>query len=302
MPPSGAASPEPESSDGSGAGRLSPGVLAGAALAGLLLVATPFALAAIAGGPSADRHTAAAKPGDTDVALDDPGPGFVPVPAASSGAPRGHAPVIAGAALGGPAASGGVGLAGPRPALSTTPASSADARDGAKPAAQTGTKSGTKSGAGTDTQTRSDSGRTGSTDTPKPPPAARQPAKAEVVSKMNNKCLDVTDYNYAPGNPVQMWTCRQQSNQFWQFYSDGTLRAGGLCMTSESGSGANGSPIRLEKCADRPQQQWVLNKREDIVNPAADKCLDVVDINRSSGARLQLWSCNGQVQQKWYKR
>ncbi|RPK33296.1 Serine protease 1 precursor [Streptomyces sp. ADI93-02] len=124
----------------------------------------------------------------------------------------------------------------------------------------------------------------------------------EVVSKLNNKCLDVTDYKYVAGNPVQMWTCRQQTNQKWQFYSDSSLRAGGLCLTSAWGSGSNGSPVRLENCDGRAQQKWVLNSREDIVNPSADKCLDVVDVNRDSGARLQLWTCNGEAQQKWYAR
>jgi streptogrisin C len=113
--------------------------------------------------------------------------------------------------------------------------------------------------------------------------------------------MDAPDGNYTPGSPVQMWTCLKRSNQYWQFYPDGTLRAGGLCVTSEWASNESGSPVHLESCDSRPQQQWAL-KGENIVNPAAGKCLEIVDVNRNDRARLQLWSCNGQTHQKWYKR
>jgi len=37
----------------------------------------------------------------------------------------------------------------------------------------------------------------------------------------------------------------------------------------------------------------------DIVNIAANKCLDVTDNNSANGTRLQIWECGGGANQKW---
>ncbi|MFE9360577.1 ricin-type beta-trefoil lectin domain protein [Streptomyces olivaceoviridis] len=294
VPPSGSASPDPGSHDKGRAGRMSPGVLAGAALAGLLLVATPFVLGQLSRNSSPDHRTKASGPRELEITPDDADPGFVPVPAASSGVPHAQALGPDVPRSGGKPGRVGAGRAGAAP--SGTPAPSAGTGDAAKPTTKPAAASGTKSAA----SANDNSSRTSATR--KPPSPAPQPAKVELVSKLNDKCLDATDSNFTPGNPVQMWTCLQRGNQYWQFYPDGTLRAGGLCITSESTSNANGSPVHLERCDNRPQQQWVLGKGENIVNPASTKCLEIVDVNRNDRARLQLWSCNGQTHQNWYKR
>ena len=40
----------------------------------------------------------------------------------------------------------------------------------------------------------------------------------------------------------------------------------------------------------------------DLVNPAANKCLDVTDNSRPNGTRLQIWTCTGAANQKWQLR
>jgi hypothetical protein len=37
----------------------------------------------------------------------------------------------------------------------------------------------------------------------------------------------------------------------------------------------------------------------DIVNPQADKCLDVTGNSSAGGTRMLLWACTGGANQKW---
>jgi len=48
-------------------------------------------------------------------------------------------------------------------------------------------------------------------------------------------------------------------------------------------------------------QQFVLNSAGDLINPQANKCVDIVDVNSADGAKLQLWDCAGSANQKWRK-
>ncbi len=43
----------------------------------------------------------------------------------------------------------------------------------------------------------------------------------------------------------------------------------------------------------------VLTGAGDLINPQANKCVDVRDWNSANGAKLQLWDCAGTANQKW---
>ncbi|GII52600.1 hypothetical protein Pth03_09890 [Planotetraspora thailandica] len=133
---------------------------------------------------------------------------------------------------------------------------------------------------------------------PPPPPPAPAPGRM-VFSHDSGRCIDVTDKRAAAGTPLQIWSCTGADWQKWDFRSDGTVRSVGFCMEVAGGSSANGSVIRLGACNGGAAQRFVLNSRHDLVNTAADKCVDVVDHNTANGARLQLWSCVGTDNQKW---
>ena len=45
--------------------------------------------------------------------------------------------------------------------------------------------------------------------------------------------------------------------------------------------------------------QFTLNSAGDLVNPQANKCVDIKDNNANAGAKLQLWDCAGTSNQKW---
>ncbi|NUR04801.1 MAG: ricin-type beta-trefoil lectin domain protein [Streptomyces sp.] len=89
---------------------------------------------------------------------------------------------------------------------------------------------------------------------------------------MAGKCVDVAGANSAGGTPVQLYDC------------NGT---------------ADGSTVQLWDCTGGPNQKWTVTGAHDIVNPQADKCLDVTGNNSANGTRLQIWTCSGGANQKW---
>ena len=67
------------------------------------------------------------------------------------------------------------------------------------------------------------------------------------------------------------------------------------------GSTADGAVVQLANCSGNPAQQWVLTSAGDLVNPQANKCLDVTGWNSANGTRLETWTCTGGANQKWYR-
>lgn len=113
-----------------------------------------------------------------------------------------------------------------------------------------------------------------------------------------DKCVDVPNSNGTAGQRLAMWDCNGGANQNWSFSGDGTVRALGLCMDVTGGSPANGNPIELWNCNGGANQQFVLSAAGDLVNPQANKCVDVTGFG-GAGAPLELWDCNGGANQKW---
>jgi hypothetical protein len=122
---------------------------------------------------------------------------------------------------------------------------------------------------------------------------------ASIVSYASGKCIDVTNEGQT-GTPIEIWQCSPITAwKTWAFYSDGTIRSQGHCMTVAGGSG-NGTPIEVAGCNGGASQRFNLNNAHDLVNIAADKCVDVKDQNTDNGTKLQLWSCGGTSNQKWH--
>ncbi|MGW1274846.1 ricin-type beta-trefoil lectin domain protein, partial [Streptomyces sp. NPDC002491] len=125
-----------------------------------------------------------------------------------------------------------------------------------------------------------------------------RPAGVSVKGFASGRCIDVTGAG-GDGTPLQIWDCTGARQQTWRFMSDGTVRSLGMCMDVAWGSTRNGAVIQLARCSGNPAQQFRLNAAHDLVNPQADKCVDVRDRGTGNGNRLQLWDCNGMGHQKW---
>jgi hypothetical protein len=123
-----------------------------------------------------------------------------------------------------------------------------------------------------------------------------------IYGHASNKCIEMVSHKGTDGSPLQINSCTGKNWQKWDFRSDGTIRSMGLCMDVAWGSSANGAVIQLAVCSGNPAQQFRLNSSNDLVNPQANKCVDVKDQKTAAGTRLQLWDCNGQDNQKWSTR
>ncbi|MGH3648584.1 MAG: ricin-type beta-trefoil lectin domain protein [Micromonosporaceae bacterium] len=122
---------------------------------------------------------------------------------------------------------------------------------------------------------------------------------SRIIGQQSGKCIDVPYSNGADGQYLWIWNCNGTAAQNWTFPGDGTIRAFGLCMDVAWGSTQNGAVIQLARCSGNPAQQFVLSGAGDLVNPQANKCVDVKDWNTANGARLHLWDCHGGANQKW---
>jgi Ricin-type beta-trefoil lectin domain len=96
-----------------------------------------------------------------------------------------------------------------------------------------------------------------------------------------------------------MQTCEGGLNQGFVTVGDGTLRVNGLCMDVAWGSKDDGAVVQIANCNGQPAQQFVLGGDGELVNPQANKCVQIKDQSRRNGAELEIWECTGSESQKW---
>lgn len=282
-------------------GRPHKSLLAGAAIAGALLISVPFL---ISGGDGDDARSSE-KPGAT--------PGTV-----LEGLAAGPASGVVGSQSPSPHPSKKQRKTAPKVVTSTGP-------DG-KPvrvtvAPETGTSGGGKKSSGGEKKTSteesgsggagsgstsgdssSDSGST-SSDKTDSAPSEPWPGGVQIYSHASNHCIGVANSPGAPtGSALVIWDCYDVSYQRWKFVS-GTVQSEGKCMNVSGGATGNGALINWTTCNGSAAQQFRLNSSHDLTNPnSGNKCVDVKDQQTSNGARLQLWTCAGTPNQKWSTR
>ncbi|WP_435210203.1 ricin-type beta-trefoil lectin domain protein [Streptomyces sp. bgisy034] len=267
-------------------GRPGKAVLAGAAVAGALLVSVPFLV--LTGGDDKDARTAPA--GGTvlgDGAQEAPGDFVVTKP--DTGTPdddekRSGKPdkPVKQAPGGGTAQGSG----------KETPKQDGGGKE--QPKGDTGKQ---------DEPATSGGGKTsggGAADQPaNPGPGVTFSAPVSVRSHLSGRCLDVPNADFGDGKKLFVWDCNNGVAQKWQFASDGTMRIQGLCLDVANANYNDGTPIQIARCSGNAAQKFVLNERHDLVNTVVGKCVDIKDNNTGNGAWLQLWTCAGTDNQKW---
>ncbi|WP_052852856.1 RICIN domain-containing protein [Streptomyces avicenniae] len=135
---------------------------------------------------------------------------------------------------------------------------------------------------------------------PEPPPAA--PAVTGSTGHLiglAGKCAEVPATS--PGTGSQLGTCSDSANQRWLVASDGTLRVAGQCLALSGGATSDGTRAVLAACnPSDTRQHWRIERAAgDVVNVAADKCLDVAHADPTDGTPLQIAWCSGNSAQKW---
>jgi len=124
---------------------------------------------------------------------------------------------------------------------------------------------------------------------------------SSLISDWNGLCIDVPNSNFSDGVPLQMWQCNGTGAQKWTFVNGTLQTSNNKCMDVAWGSTANGAVIQIATCSGNPAQQFVLSAAGDLVNPQANKCVDIKDWNGNWGAALQTWDCAGTANQKWHR-
>jgi hypothetical protein len=128
-----------------------------------------------------------------------------------------------------------------------------------------------------------------------------------LVNALNGKCLSVPStgggvpsWAFNDGQKVTVLDCIGSSNQDWQM-ADGTIRTeNDLCLDVAWGATTDGTPVQIAHCSGNPAQQWILSDAGDLVNPQANKCLDVSGNGvLNSATELQIRECSGLPNQKW---
>ncbi|MGW3800287.1 ricin-type beta-trefoil lectin domain protein [Streptomyces clavifer] len=139
--------------------------------------------------------------------------------------------------------------------------------------------------------------------------AKKQPAKAAPAvtfsgpvsfrSHLSGRCIDVPGHDFSDGKALHVWDCNGAPAQKWQFASDGTIRIQGKCLDVANANFSNGTPIQIAWCNGNAAQKFALNGSHDLVNTVVGMCVDIAGANRNSGAALQLLTCTGNAAQKW---
>lgn len=268
-------------------GRPGKAVLAGAAVAGALLVSVPFLV--LAGN-------------------DDDGPGKQSVAAAGT--------VLDGS---GQEAPGDFAVTPPEsgaPDEDKQKAGKADAPDKpvhhAPPSAEDTDDDPPKKAAGSGSRPKSEpkkpSGEKQSGETKQSGGAKSGPAKAPAVtfsgpvsfrSHLSGRCIDVPNHDFSDGKALHVWDCNNAPAQKWRFASDGTIRIQDKCLDVANANFSDGTPIQIAWCNGNAAQRFALNGSHDLVNTVVGMCVDIAGANRNSGAALQLLKCSGNDAQKW---
>jgi hypothetical protein len=101
------------------------------------------------------------------------------------------------------------------------------------------------------------------------------------------------------GSALKLYPCDGGADQQWQFAKDGTLRKNGRCLSLSGRSTNDGTRVVMAACDTTNVTQWRYSPGNDIVNVAADKCLDVANASTAAGTPLQIAWCSGNWAQKW---
>jgi predicted chitinase len=70
-------------------------------------------------------------------------------------------------------------------------------------------------------------------------------------------------------------------------------------MDVAGGGTADGTRVQLYDCNGTAAQKWVYTAGRDLVNPNANKCLDLTGVSSADFTVTQIWTCTGGVNQKW---
>jgi Ricin-type beta-trefoil lectin domain len=104
----------------------------------------------------------------------------------------------------------------------------------------------------------------------------------------------------APGAHVSIMEAAAGAQQTWGQWRDGAIVLydyGNICLTAASAT--SGAEVTLEWCGEAPNQVWVPVYPHQMVLEGTELCLDVPAISLTPGTNLEVWECNGGLNQQF---
>ncbi|MGW4892308.1 ricin-type beta-trefoil lectin domain protein [Kitasatospora sp. NPDC004240] len=104
------------------------------------------------------------------------------------------------------------------------------------------------------------------------------------------------------GGELAVYSCWAGPNQQFNFATDGTLRVGSFCVSTQGDVLDNGAAVVLARCdRTKKSQRWtmrpdgriVITETIDKTGPGTAKCLELPGWNTAPGTRLGIWDCVG---------
>jgi hypothetical protein len=115
-------------------------------------------------------------------------------------------------------------------------------------------------------------------------------------SRVNNlSYIDAS--SSASGTPMQVWTAFASPNQDFQYTANSELRVHGKCLAASAA--ASGSVIVLADCNGSAIQKFDYNAATGELKNSNGLCVDLPNSVTTNGTRVNLFTCNAGVNQKW---
>ncbi|MEU6233588.1 RICIN domain-containing protein [Kitasatospora sp. NPDC047058] len=117
-------------------------------------------------------------------------------------------------------------------------------------------------------------------------------------NRLDSRCIDA-EGGPRDGATVALWDCWNTANQRFNLATDGTVRAGGYCLSTKDNALGNGAAVVLAACEGKTGQKWALRPDGRLSltatttnnDPATGRCLELPGWATDQGTRLDIWDC-----------
>lgn len=100
------------------------------------------------------------------------------------------------------------------------------------------------------------------------------------------------------GGGVELRGCSGSAAQRWTVATDGTLRAFGLCLSTQGGGTAKGTRVIVENCNTSDVQEWYRGANGSVRNGRSGTCMDGPN-EPGNPLTVEIWHCTGGEYQRW---
>jgi endo-1,4-beta-xylanase len=120
----------------------------------------------------------------------------------------------------------------------------------------------------------------------------------QIKGVASGRCMDVPGATTTDGTQLQLWDCRNSTNQQWTRTAVGELRVYGNKCLDAAGTG-NGAKVQIYSCWGGDNQKWRLDSDGSVVGVQSGLCLDAAAAGTANGTLAQLYSCSNGGNQRW---